>query len=170
MRECRATTKQGLMPTTVIKTPDRHRRSRHCVGSEDSRWANDTVAARMTRQPVRVEVDAAGAFLLPGMIDDRAFPRTRLNTRAPSRLNREPRLPAGSRVVWRCRTAIRKRSAKRRYAINMRGQRAFRSRIGRFISARRTTTRSDQVCRPTPRVRVKVFMGASTGNMLVDNP
>ena len=71
MRECRAATKVEPMPTTVIKNARIVTDGRVTASDLKIRDGRiDTVAPRIDTPAGAVEIDAAGAFLLPGMIDD----------------------------------------------------------------------------------------------------
>ena len=116
-------------------------------------------------------VDAAGRWLLPGMIDDRALPRTgpdpqgRHRQRIGGRRGRWPDQLHGHAQHQPADAGFNHPEAKYELA---RG-RAWAN-YGFYHGASNDNLDAIRAMDPKKAPGVKVFMGASTGNMLVDNP
>ena len=133
----------------------------------------DAIASRIATPSGASEIDAAGAYLIPGMIDDQVHFREpgfeHKGTIATE--SRAARSPAASPATWRCRTAIRRRS--RDAALRDKHTRAARVSLANYAFYLGATNDNLEVVKSVDAslaCGVKVFMGASTGNMLVDNP
>jgi dihydroorotase len=163
----------GRMPTTVIKNARIVTDGRVTASDLKIRDGRiDTVAARIDTPAGAVEIDAAGAFLLPGMIDDQVH-------------FREPGFEHKGTIATESKAAIAggitsymempncNPQTISEAALRDKHARAARVSLANWAFYLGATNDNLEAIKSVDRrlaCGVKVFMGASTGNMLVDNP
>jgi len=161
------------MPTTVIKNARIVSDGR--VNTSDLKIRDgriDTLASRIDTPPGADEIDAAGAYLLPGMIDDQVH-------------FREPGFEHKGTIATESKAAIAGGITSYMEMPNcnpqtisedaLRDKHARASRVSLanwafYLGATNDNLESIKSVDAHLTCGVKVFMGASTGNMLVDNP
>lgn len=117
-------------------------------------------------------IDAKGSYVLPGMIDDQVhFREPGLTHKGSIATESRAAVAGGITSIWKCRmsTLLRQplRRSKKKYDIAAQNSLANYS---FYLGA--TEDNLEQIKRldPTRHCGVKVFMGASTGDLLVENP
>ncbi len=117
-------------------------------------------------------LDAKGRWLLPGMSTIRSTSASRASRKKPtSRANRARASRAASRATWRCRTRGRRQTDHA--ALEWKYTRASEvSRVNYafYFGATNDNLAAIRTLDKLATPGIKVFMGASTGNMLVDDP
>ena len=160
------------MTTTVLKNAT--------IVNEGERFEGDVaiadgrieqIAASVSR-PAEREIDVGGAWLLPGMIDDQVH-------------FREPGLEHKGTIATESRAAIaggitsymempnctpQTITAEALLDKHVRAARDSRANYGFYFGATNDNLEAIKAVDVTRACGVKVFMGASTGNMLVDDP
>jgi dihydroorotase len=132
----------------------------------------DAIAPALTAQAGEREFDAAGRLLLPGMIDDQ------VHFREPGLEHKgdfftESRAAAAGGVTTFFEMPNSKPTTTDYAALADKVERASRRSLANFAFYFGATNDNLELIRnldPTAACGVKIFMGASTGNMLVDNP
>jgi dihydroorotase len=161
------------MPTTVIKNARIVTDGRVTASDLKIKGGRiDTLAARIDTPAGAAEIDAAGAFLLPGMIDDQVH-------------FREPGFEHKGTIATESRAAIAggitsymempncNPQTISEAALRDKHARAARVSLANWAFYLGATNDNLEAIKSVDRhlaCGIKVFMGASTGNMLVDNP
>ena len=175
LRECGTTRDAPPMSITVIKNARLVNEGSIAEGDlriRDGRIAK--IGAALDSRAGARDIDARGASCCPGMIDDQVHFREPglehkgdIATESTRRGRRRPHQLHGD-----AEHAIRRRSTRSGAArqTRARGARA-RSRTTRFyLGATNDNLEAIKAVDRALTCGIKVFMGASTGNMLVDNP
>ncbi|HEY8011188.1 MAG TPA: dihydroorotase [Rudaea sp.] len=130
------------------------------------------VAASLSAQPGERVFDARGRLLLPGMIDDQVhFREPGLEHKGD--FHTESRAAVAGGITSFMEMPNSRPATTNRAALDDKYARAARKSLANhafYLGA--TNDNLEEIQRLDPRVAcgIKVFMGASTGNMLVDNP
>ncbi|TXI77323.1 MAG: dihydroorotase [Dokdonella sp.] len=132
----------------------------------------DRIDARIFAQPNERVFDAAGRWLLPGMIDDQVhFREPGLEHKA--NIETESRACVAGGITSFMEMPNTKPPAVNRDALEHkyeRGRVSSRVNYAFYLGATNDNLAEIQKLDPKAAPGIKVFMGASTGNMLVDNP
>ncbi|MCC7255576.1 MAG: amidohydrolase family protein, partial [Dokdonella sp.] len=132
----------------------------------------ERIDAGLSVQPGEQVIDAAGSWLLPGMIDDQVhFREPGLTHKAD--IENESRACAAGGITSFMEMPNTRPPATNRDALEAKYARAAQvSRVNHAFYLGATNDNLEQIRNLDPRSApgIKVFMGASTGNMLVDDP
>ena len=132
----------------------------------------ERIDARIFAQPNERVFDAAGRWLLPGMIDDQVhFREPGLEHKA--NIETESRACVAGGITSFMEMPNTKPPAVNRDALEHkyeRGRVSSRVNYAFYLGATNDNLAEIQKLDPKAAPGIKVFMGASTGNMLVDNP
>lgn len=132
----------------------------------------ERIDARIFAQPNERVFDAAGRWLLPGMIDDQVhFREPGLEHKA--NIETESRACVAGGITSFMEMPNTKPPAVNRDALENkyeRGRVSSRVNYAFYLGATNDNLAEIQKLDPKAAPGIKVFMGASTGNMLVDNP
>lgn len=132
----------------------------------------ERIDARISAQPNERVFDAAGRWLLPGMIDDQVhFREPGLEHKA--NIETESRACVAGGITSFMEMPNTKPPAVNRDALENkyeRGRVSSRVNYAFYLGATNDNLAEIQKLDPKAAPGIKVFMGASTGNMLVDNP
>ncbi len=132
----------------------------------------DTVAARIATPTGASEIDANGAYLIPGMIDDQVHFREPGFEHKGTIATESKAAIAGGVTSYmempNCNPQTITHAALRDK--HTRAARVSLANYGFYLGATNDNLEVVKAVDPLLACGVKVFMGASTGNMLVDNP
>ena len=132
----------------------------------------ERIDGQISAQPNERVFDAAGRWLLPGMIDDQVhFREPGLEHKA--NIETESRACVAGGITSFMEMPNTKPPAVNREALEAkyeRGRVSSRVNYAFYLGATNDNLADIQSLDPKAAPGIKVFMGASTGNMLVDNP
>jgi dihydroorotase len=132
----------------------------------------DAIGKNLGNKPADIRIDAKGAVLLPGMIDDQVHFREPGLTHKGDIASESRAAVAGGITSYmdmpntRPPTLNRERLEEK---FRLAGQGSFAN-YSFYLGASNDNIEEVKAVDPTAVCGIKVFMGASTGNMLVDNP
>lgn len=132
----------------------------------------ERIDSQITAKPNEQVFDAAGRWLLPGMIDDQVHFREpglehKANIETESRACVAGGITSFMEMPNTRPPAVNKEALEAKYE---RGRVSSRANYAFYMGATNDNLEDIQNLDPKAAPGIKVFMGASTGNMLVDNP
>jgi dihydroorotase len=132
----------------------------------------DSIGDSLTARPGEQVIDAAGLWLLPGMIDDQVhFREPGLTHKAD--IAHESRACAAGGITSFMEMPNTRPPALDRESLEAKYERAAQTsavNYAFYLGASNDNLEAIRTLDPKAAPGIKVFMGASTGNMLVDNP
>ncbi|MCK9539444.1 dihydroorotase [Dokdonella sp.] len=132
----------------------------------------ERIDAGLTARPGEQVLDAAGRWLLPGMIDDQVHFREPGMTHK-AEIETESRACIAGGITSYMEMPNTRPPATNRTALEAKYSRAAqvsRANYGFYLGATNDNLADIRALDPRAAPGIKVFMGASTGNMLVDDP
>jgi dihydroorotase len=132
----------------------------------------DQVGANLSADPRMRVIDAAGRYLLPGFIDDQVHFREPGLTQKGDMATESAAAVAGGITSFMEMPNVKPPTTNADALVDKYQRAAGRSRANFAFYLGATNDNIEEIRRldPSKACGVKVFMGASTGNMLVDNP
>ena len=132
----------------------------------------DKIAEQITAQENDQVIDADGAWLLPGMIDDQVHFREPGLTAKGDMATESAAAVAGGITSFMEMPNVKPATTNREAVADKYARAAGRARANFAFYLGATNDNLDELRAITPAQAcgIKVFMGASTGNMLVDDP